>query len=189
MFNCGPISIQLALRVASTVLCNTECFINKSPTFQLDVDGCWFSLHRVNPLYNISRPVQNCWHFADDILKSIFLKENASILIKIPQISLPNGQIPGQIGFKLELVQEVTWHRTDDKLTIWTNDDPLHCCISMYASPGLNELTESSLSIFFIQRGAHWRKSSVTWHYRCMVKYPWSRPNILITPACDLQQI
>ena len=44
-------------------------------------------------IFNSSPPGQNGHHFADDIVRRIFVKENACILIKISLKSVPSGPI------------------------------------------------------------------------------------------------
>ena len=60
---------------------------------------------------NTMRPRQNGRHFADDIFKCIFLKENAWILIKISLKFVPKGPIDKIPA----LVQIMAWRRSGDK--------------------------------------------------------------------------
>ena len=60
---------------------------------------------------NTLRQRQNGCHFADDIFKCIFLKENAWILIKISQKFVPQGPINNIQA----LVQIMAWRRPGDK--------------------------------------------------------------------------
>ena len=71
-------------------------------------------------------------HFAKDILKCIFLNENAWILIKISLKFVPKGPVNNIPA----LVQIMAWHRSGDKhyLNQWWL---FYGCI--YASLGLNE--------------------------------------------------
>ena len=60
---------------------------------------------------NTFRPRQNCCHFADDIFKCIFLKENVRLSIKISPKFVPKfwiNNIPA-------LVQMMAWRRRGDK--------------------------------------------------------------------------
>ena len=63
------------------------------------------------PLRMTLRPRQNCRHFADDILKCIFLNDNVWILLKIwlklvPKVPMSNI---------LAMVQIMAWRRSGDK--------------------------------------------------------------------------
>ena len=60
---------------------------------------------------NTLRPRQNGRHFADDILKRIFLNENIWIPIKISLKFVPKGSINDIPA----LVQIMAWHRPGDK--------------------------------------------------------------------------
>ena len=60
---------------------------------------------------NTLRPRQNGCHFADDILKCIFLNENVWIPIKISLKSAPKGPINNIPA----LVQIMAWRRPGDK--------------------------------------------------------------------------
>ena len=51
-------------------------------------------------IVNTLRPRQNGRHFADDILKCIFLNENVSIAIKISLKFVPKGPIIFQHWFR-----------------------------------------------------------------------------------------
>ena len=57
------------------------------------------------------RPRQNGRHFADDILKCIFLNENVRILIKISLRCVPKDPINNIPA----LVQIMAWRRPGDK--------------------------------------------------------------------------
>ena len=72
-------------------------------------------------------------HFADDLLKCIFLKENVWIPIKMSLRFVPKGPI----NKFLSLVQTLTWRRLSHKpLSKWR----------IYASFGLNEVIKHMLS-------------------------------------------
>ena len=60
---------------------------------------------------NTLRPRQNCRHFADDILKCIFLNENVWISIKVSLKCVPKGPINNNPA----LVQIMAWHQPGDK--------------------------------------------------------------------------
>ena len=60
---------------------------------------------------NTLRPRQNSLHFADDIFKSIFLKENVWISITISLNLVPKGRINNIPA----LVQILAWRRRGDK--------------------------------------------------------------------------
>ena len=62
-------------------------------------------------LVNTLRPRQNGRHFADDILKCIFLNENVWISIEISLKFVPKGPINNITA----LVQIMAWHRPGDK--------------------------------------------------------------------------
>ena len=59
---------------------------------------------------NTLRPRQNCRHFADDILKCIFLNENVWIPIKFSLKCVPKGPINNNPA----LVQIMAWHQPGD---------------------------------------------------------------------------
>ena len=58
----------------------------------------------------LTSPVQNGGHFADDISRCIFLKENVCILIKVSPKFVPNGVIDNDIA----LVYMIAWLRISD---------------------------------------------------------------------------
>ena len=62
-------------------------------------------------LFNTLRPKQNGRHFADDILKCIFLKENILIPNNISLKFVPKGPINNNPA----LVQVMAWRRPGDK--------------------------------------------------------------------------
>ena len=72
---------------------------------------------------------------ADDIFKSIFVKEYDRIQIHISLKFVPKSPIDN----KPALIQVMAWRRTDPQAFTWTNDDPVHWRI--YAAPGGDELT------------------------------------------------
>ena len=87
---------------------------------------CWDSLHKwslptimevVLPFMmeehylNTLRPRQNGRHFTDDTFKSIFLNENARILIEISLKFVPKGPINNNPA----LVQIMAWRHPGDK--------------------------------------------------------------------------
>ena len=87
-------------------------------------------------LINTLRPRQNGRHFPDDILKCIFLNENVRILIKISLTFVPKGPINNIPA----LVQIMAWYRPGDKPL---SEIMLASLLThIYASPGLNELTQ-----------------------------------------------
>ena len=61
---------------------------------------------------NILRPRQTCRHFADDILKWIFLNENVWLLLNISLKFVPKVQINNILAF----VKIMVWRRPGDKL-------------------------------------------------------------------------
>ena len=61
--------------------------------------------------FNTLRPRQNGRHFADDILKCIFLNENVLNSIKISLKFIPKGPI----HYIAALVQIMVWRRSGDK--------------------------------------------------------------------------
>ena len=90
----------------------------------VDVIGtCFVYMYKVNihpnilgskeslVIINILGPGQNGRHFPDDILKWIFLNENAWILIEISLKIVPRGPINNIPA----LVQVMAWHRIGDK--------------------------------------------------------------------------
>ena len=54
---------------------------------------------------------QNGWQYANDIFKSIFLREKYEILIKISGNFVPRGSIDNMSA----LVQAMAWHRISEK--------------------------------------------------------------------------
>ena len=83
---------------------------------------CWISIGHLtllwpllglswHAIFNTLRTRQNGCHFADDILKCIFLNENAWILIKISLKFVPKGPIDNIPA----LVQIMAWRRPGDK--------------------------------------------------------------------------
>ena len=64
-----------------------------------------------SPTFNSQRPRQNGRHFADDILKCIFLNENVCIPNKISLKFVPKGPINNNPA----LVQVMAWRRPGDK--------------------------------------------------------------------------
>ena len=94
--------------------------------------GCCpvIKLHRINDptMFNTLRPRQNGRHFADDILKCIFLNENVWIPNNIPLKFVPKGPINNNPG----LVQVMAWCRPGDKplsepMTVRL---PTHICVT-----------------------------------------------------------
>ena len=69
------------------------------------------SSQRSNKAFNSLRPRPNRRHFADDILKCIFLNENVWISIKISLKFVPKGPINNIPA----LVQIMAWRRPGDK--------------------------------------------------------------------------
>ena len=61
--------------------------------------------------FNILRPWQTGYHFAEHTFKSILLRENVCILVEISV----NLALWGPVYNKLPLVQVTAWHWTDDK--------------------------------------------------------------------------
>ena len=61
--------------------------------------------------FNTLRPRQNGLHFADDILKRIFLREYVRVSVSISLIFVPNGQN----NYIPSLVQIMAWRRSGDK--------------------------------------------------------------------------
>ena len=102
-------------------------------------DTCKATVHRVcilelfcqmfpSCLFNTLRPGQNGRHFADDILKRIFLNENILIPIKISLKFVPEGSINNIPS----LVQIMAWRRRGDKPLSETMmvDLPTHICVT-----------------------------------------------------------
>ena len=73
------------------------------------------SIYSAGPLFteviNSSPPGQNGRHFADDILRCIFLNENDNIPIGISLKLVPRGPVNN----KSALIQVMAWRRTGDK--------------------------------------------------------------------------
>ena len=65
----------------------------------------------IHACINTLRPSRNRRHFADDIFKCIFLKENVWIPIKISLKIVPTGPINNILA----LVQVMAWRRPGDK--------------------------------------------------------------------------
>ena len=77
--------------------------------FQLLQAGYWLTWLPL--IFNTLRPRQNGHHFADDMLKCIFLNENAWISIKISLKFVPKGSINNNLA----LFQIMAWRRPGDK--------------------------------------------------------------------------
>ena len=73
-------------------------------------EGPW-GFKTLSSLVNTLRPKQNGRHFADDILKCIFLNENVWIPKKISLKFVPKGPINNNPA----LVQVMAWRRSGDK--------------------------------------------------------------------------
>ena len=73
-------------------------------------NGSFIACAYWNPA-NIMRPTQNCRHFADNIFKCTFLKENVWILLKISLTFVPTLRINNIPA----LVQMMTWCRSGEK--------------------------------------------------------------------------
>ena len=93
----GDYLLSCATDGVSQILCST--FITQLIIFKM---------------LSILRPKQNDSHFADNILKSIFLNENIWIFIKISLIFISDGPIIA-INNILALVQIMALHWTSDK--------------------------------------------------------------------------
>ena len=68
-------------------------------------------LNQYNPIVKSLRPKQNCHHFADDILKCIFLNGNAWMSLNISLKFVPKFQINNIPA----MVHIMAWHRPGDK--------------------------------------------------------------------------
>ena len=81
--------------------------------FASERNNCVTTSYRyvVNPILNTLRPRQKYCHFADDILKCIFLNKDIWISIKISLMFVPKGPINISPG----LVQIMAWCRPGDK--------------------------------------------------------------------------
>ena len=124
----------ISCKLIYTILCVHVCasvYVCKDPS------GLYaLSLHILHdaPYLNTLRPRQNGRHFADDILKCIFLNENVWIPIEISLNFVPKGPINNIPA----LVQIMAWRRSGDKPL----SEPMmvglttHICVL-----GLNELT------------------------------------------------
>ena len=96
----------------SDVQCFIIFFLDQTSSYKIG-DAIFSDISRVNT----SRPRKNGGHFADEIFKCIFLKENAWISIKISPKFVPNGPIK----IIPELLQIMVWRRSGDKTIILTN--------------------------------------------------------------------
>ena len=83
---------------------------------------------------NTLRPGQNGRHFANDILKYIFMNENVWIAITISLKFVPNGPI----DYIRALFQIMAWRRPDGKPL---SEPMMAGLLTHNASLGLNELT------------------------------------------------
>ena len=88
--------------------------------------------------FNTLRPKQNGRHFADEILKCIFLNENVWILKKISLKFVPKGQINNNPA----LVQVIAWRRSGDKplsepMMVRL---PTHICVTRTQWVNLNQM-------------------------------------------------
>ena len=84
----------------------------KSQNLNVSRLGLQLSLHNIlKPSVNTLRPRQNGRHFADDIIKCIFLNENVWISIRISLKFVHRGPINNIPS----LVQIMAWRRPGDK--------------------------------------------------------------------------
>ena len=77
-----------------------------------------------------SSPEQHGHHFADAILKYIFVNINSCISINISQKFVPKGEVNN-----IPALVRIMARR---QAIIWTNTDPVH--LRIYATPGGDEL-------------------------------------------------
>ena len=80
------------------------------------------------------RPQPNGRHFADNMLKCIFVNGNMRMSIQISLKFVPNDPINNKTG----LVQIMAWCRAGDKPLIWNHNGLV--CWRMYASLGHDEI-------------------------------------------------
>ena len=90
---------------------------------------------------NRLRQRQNGCHFAGNVFKCIFFKENVQMSFKISLTFVPKHPIENNPA----LVQVINWRPTGQTI-IWTNDDPVWG--SIYASLSLNELNVQMMTYF-----------------------------------------
>ena len=81
-----------------------------SSNYEKPVDGA-ICRHESTLRINSSPPGQNGRHFADDVLRCVFVNETCYILIKISLKYVPSSSIDNTPG----LVQVMAWRRTGDK--------------------------------------------------------------------------
>ena len=87
------------------------CTRKDGPYIEMEPRGlCQYKMCR-DPHVNTLRPRQNGRHFADDVLKCIFLNESVWILLKISLKFVPKGPINNIPS----LVQVMAWRRPGDK--------------------------------------------------------------------------
>ena len=112
--NAGIWGYIMAEAMASIFPCVMKLFIYVLTTTLVDYKStcmCNWTNLETECLFNTLRPRQNGRHFADDVLKCIFLNENVWILLKISLKFVPRGEINNTPS----LVQIMTWPRPGDK--------------------------------------------------------------------------
>ena len=101
------------------------------------------------PCFNTLRPRQDGRHFADDVLKCIFMNENVWISLKIPLKFVPRGPINNIPA----LVQIMAWRRPGDRplsepMLVFV---PTHICVTrpQWVNPlGFFEVLLSTFTVF-----------------------------------------
>ena len=123
---------------------------------------------------NTLGPWQNGRHFADDMLKCIFLNENVWIPIEISLKFYP--KVP--INNILALIQIMAWHRSGDKplsqpMIYWR----------IYASLGLNELRITKIvnnDLVGIAKTFSFNRNLVNFHHNDLVRFVQSLYNVCL---------
>ena len=96
---------RLIFNMRITILVRRHLYIETAPRF------LYYLIEPISPsmLINTSRPRQKRCHFANDIFKCIFLKENVWIAIRFSLEFVP------KINYIPALVQIMVWRRSGDK--------------------------------------------------------------------------
>ena len=97
----------------------------------------WHWSHYLNHRWSSS--VMSQGHFADNSLKSIFLNEDAWILIKILWKFVPKGPIDN----KSALIRAMAWHKTGNKPLLEPIINSVQWCIYMHRPVSMNEMTQT----------------------------------------------
>ena len=156
MYSCLSQRVMLTAHISLNLVA-AGC-IHILQDFSLTLGNCMIVIVPVNTL----RPWQNGRHFADNIIKCIFVNENVWISIRISLEFVPTGPI----NHIPALVQILAWCRPGNKPL----SEPMMISLPMhiYAPLGLNELIKPEEHAFTIL------KSNENWRYNSNKTKPWA---------------